>query len=86
MARKLEQLLTDGMTHRKLSDQARDIAAKFNVEYMTDAGLEHIGVGAAKRSPDDIDQDSQNAVRRRTYIAHALDVFESANRESSMDW
>lgn len=55
LTRKLEQLLTDGMMHRKLSGQARDIAAKFNVEYMTDAVLEHIGVGSARRSPDDID-------------------------------
>lgn len=55
LARKLEQLLTDGMMHRKLSGQARDIAATFNVEYMTDAVLKHIGVGSARRSPDDID-------------------------------
>jgi glycosyltransferase involved in cell wall biosynthesis len=44
LADQLERLLTDRQLHRKLVRHAREVAARFSVETMTDDVLDHVGI------------------------------------------
>jgi glycosyltransferase involved in cell wall biosynthesis len=48
LARQLERMLRDDELHRELAANARWIAGHFTVDRMTDAVLEHVGLGAPK--------------------------------------
>jgi len=75
LARQIERLLTDEALHGKLAENTRAIAARFSVEHMTDAVLEHIGVGTRECSDDDLPAGcGRNAARSRERITFPVNV------------
>jgi len=75
LAQQLERLLTDDALHRKLAENTQAIAARFGTEQMTDAILEHIGVGARPSGDDDLPTGrSQNAAESKERITLPVNV------------